>query len=132
MPCCKILVAGSALRFFQQVLWCHTSKFRNTVLRKESADQGESGRLISGGLCRIPEISHLNIQLCYSAVDVLSNRALSVDRERGGSGPLDELTSNNCVWLPRVAFQFDFNMPLLFRLFYEGVQILAPKNLGGK
>jgi hypothetical protein len=39
VPCREIFVASGALRFFQQVLWCHASEFCNTVLRKEGTDR---------------------------------------------------------------------------------------------
>lgn len=76
-----------------------------------------------------PEVPDLDIQLCDSGVDILSNCALSVDGERCVSSPLDELALDNYVRLPWVAFQLDLDVPLLLGLFHKRVQILTTKDL---
>jgi len=40
---------------------------------------GESRRWVKIILSRLPEVPDLDIQLCDSSVDILSNRTLSVD-----------------------------------------------------
>ena len=92
----------------------------------------EVGRLTISGIWCIPEVSHLDIQFRNGSVHVLSNRTLSINRERCSSGPLNKFAPDYCVWFPGMSFQFDFNVSLLFRLFHEGVQILTAENLNDK
>jgi hypothetical protein len=97
MPCCEVLVAGSALGFFQKVLRSHASEFCDAVLREKSTGPRLSTRLFKNGLCCLPKVSNLNIQLGDGSVDILSNCALSVDGERCVSRPLDKLAFDNDV-----------------------------------
>ena len=66
-----------------------------------------------------PEVPNLDIQLGNGSVHVFSDRTLSIDSERGGFGPLGELTLDDYVRLPGVALQLDFDVSLSFSLFYK-------------
>lgn len=80
-------------------------------------------------LSHLPEVPDLDIQLCDSSVDILSNRTLSVDGKRCVSGPLNKLAPDDYVRLPWVAFQLNLDVPLLLGLLHKRVQILTTENL---
>jgi hypothetical protein len=81
---------------------------------------------------RLPEVPDLDVQLRNGSIDVLSNRTLPVNGKRCIPGPLDKVALDDYVWLPRVAFQLDLDVPLLFGLFHKRIQVLATKDLSNQ
>lgn len=92
----------------------------------------QPGRPKNSCLYHLPKVPYLDVQLCDSSVDVLSDRTLPVNGERRSSGPLHKLAPDNYVWIPGVALQLDLDVPLLLCLLHERVQILTSKNLNDK
>lgn len=129
------------VRFSLPAARCVSFKRFCGVMRANSATRSwgrkvliiaQLGRPKNSSLHRLPKVPYLNVQLCDSGVDVLSDRTLPVNGERRSSGSLHKFTPDNRVWLSGVAFQLDLDVPFLLGLFHERVQILTPKNLGAK
>jgi len=66
-----------------------------------------------------PEISHLDVQLSHLRGDLAAGSRGTIESKCRTLGLGNNVSSDDEVWLPLRAFEFDLNMPILGVIFNE-------------